>query len=152
MTTLNRFCFRRGFFVLVFSLTLGVPLLISVPCMAQGQLAQGLIPDQIPRNNYLMPAFEKMLPKGKNQFTLINPSHFEVVVQVRIGSSAAQFLMKGKGQQKLYLPDGEYTVFFRFLNDKRIREGLSFVALGGEIFSEDGKKLKNDRTITDKTH
>lgn len=122
---------------------------LASPSTAQGPgKFSGPLPGRVALNGYLLPAFEKMLPKGRNVIAFKNPSHFEMVVQVRNGSRAAQFVLKGKVSQKIFLPDGEYTIFYRFLSERVINEGRSFLARGGEFFDDNGEPMTDERELT----
>jgi hypothetical protein len=121
--------------------------LSSSAALGQEQ-ASGPLPRHVIMNGYQMPAFDKLLPKGRNAITFRNPSHFEMIVQVRTGGRAAQFVLKGKTNQRLYLPGGEYTIFYRFLSERTIRKGRSFLARGGEFFEDDGSPMEHERVMT----
>ncbi len=135
--------------VALFAGAVFVLLLSAPPCAAQSS-GSGRSPEfggRVLPNSRGMPAFSQALPEGTTRLAVKNPFHFKAMAQIRSGPKGKDFVLEGKATKVLWIPDGEYSIFWRGINDLRVNEGRAFTAKNGRITYDDEEEdlLTKDR-------
>lgn len=74
-----------------------------------------------------LPTFTTEL-KGGNEVRIRNPNDFSVQVALRSGAQGKDFKVTAKGSQSVFVPDGDYNIYFVYSNEPdALYQGDSFV-------------------------
>ena len=80
-------------------------------------------PRFVARDSNNLPRAATPLLNGEYEVRLYNNSPFKVIVGVRHGDQGCNFALEGRATKTLWLPEGEYDVFYRFANNSELHHG-----------------------------
>jgi hypothetical protein len=82
----------------------------------------------------LLPAFQRILPSGRNAVVIRNPNPYSVTAGLRSGAAGVDLLIPAQGFATIFVPDGRYDLYLCFSERPyALYQGDTFTLLGKHI-------------------